>query len=104
MKLSEKIYVRTVALLVILIIAMLVVAVALAVAGECDKNATKTETVAEHSQQRFQRVIKDDNSALIVYVDTETNVMYLIRSIYGGACVMVDAEGEPLLWDGGATK
>jgi len=104
MKLSEKIYVRTVALLVILIIAMLVVSVAGAVAGECDKNATKTETVAEHSQQRFQRVIKDDNSALIVYVDTETNVLYLIRSDGGGACVMVDADGNPLLWDGGTTK
>nr|DAF61858.1 MAG TPA: hypothetical protein [Siphoviridae sp. ctbgC51] len=102
MKLSEKIYVRTLALLVILLIALLVVEFVVAV--ECDKNATKTETVVEHSQQRFQRVIKDDNSALIVYVDTETNVMYLIRSIYGGACVMVDAEGEPLLWDGGATK
>ena len=101
MKLSEKIYVRTVALLVILLIALLVVT--FVVEAECDKNATKTETVVEHSQQRFQRVIKDDNSALIVYVDTETNVMYLIRSIYGGACVMVDAEGEPLLWDGGAT-
>ena len=104
MKLSDKIYGRTIILLVILIIAMLVAAVALAVAGECDKNATKTETVVEHSQQRFQRVIKDDNSALIVYVDTETNLMYLIRSIYGGACVMVDAEGKTLLWDGGTTK
>lgn len=104
MKLSEKIYVRTVALLVILIIAMLVVPVAFAVAGECDKNATKTETVVEHSQQRFQRVIKDNYSALIVYVDTETNVMYLIRLGDGGICVMVDAEGKPLLWDGGATK
>ena len=104
MKLSEKIYVRTVALLVILIIAMLVVSVAFAVAGECDKNATKTETVVEHSQQRFQRVIKDDNSALIVYVDTETNVMYLRRLDSGGICLMVDAEGKPLLWDGGATK
>lgn len=103
MKLSEKIYVRTVALLVILIIAMLVVSVACAVAGECDKNATKTETVVEHSQQRFQRVIKADNSPLTVYVDTETNVMYLISN-YGGACVMVDAEGNPLLWDGGTTK
>lgn len=102
MKLSEEIYVRTLALLVILLIALLVVEFVVAV--ECDKNATKTETVVEHSQQRFQRVIKDDNSALIVYVDTETNVMYLIRSIYGGACVMVDAEGKPLLWDGGATK
>ena len=104
MKLSEKIYVRTIALLVILIIAMLVVAVAFAVAGECDKNATKTETVVEHSQQRFQRVIKDDNSALIVYVDTETNVMYLIRSDGGGVCVMVGADGNPLLWDRGTTK
>ena len=104
MKLSEKIYVRTVALLVILIIAMLVAEVALAVAGECEKNATKTETVSERSQQRFQRVIKDDNSALIVYVDTETNVMYLRRLGDGGICVMVDAEGKPLLWDGGTTK
>lgn len=104
MKLSETIYVRTVALLVILIIAMLVVAVAFAVEGECDKNATKTETVVEPSQQRFQRVIKDDNSALIVYVDAETNVMYLHRRGDGGICVMVDAEGKPLLWDGGTTK
>lgn len=102
MKLSEKIYVRTLALLVILLIALLVVEFVVAV--ECDKNATKTETVVEHSQQRFQRVIKDDNSALIVYVDTETNVMYLIRSDGGGACVMVDADGNPLLWDGGTTK
>lgn len=102
MNLSEKIYEGTLILLVILLIALLMVA--FVVAGECDKSATKTETVVEHSQQRFQRVIKDDNSALIVYVDTETNVMYLIRSIYGGACVMVDAEGKPLLWDGGTTK
>lgn len=104
MKLSEKIYVRTVALLVILIIAMLVVSVALVVADECDKNATKTETVVEHSQQRFQRVIKDDKSSLTVYVDTETNVMYLLRLGSGGICVMFDAEGKPLLWDGGTTK
>ena len=104
MKLSEKIYGRTVALLVILIIAMLVASVAFAVAGECDKNATKTETVVEHSQQRFQRVIKADNSALTVYVDTETNVMYLLRLGSGGICLMVDAEGKPLLLDGGATK
>lgn len=104
MKFSEKIYVRTVALLVILIIAMLVVEVALAVEGECEKNTTKTETVVEHSQQRFQRVIKDNYSALIVYVDTETNVMYLCRIGDGGICVMVDAEGKPLLWDGGTTK
>lgn len=103
MKFSEKIYVRTVALLVILIIAMLVVSVALAVADECDKNVTKTETVVEHSQQRFQRVIRDEGSPFIVYVDTETNVMYVVRNSAGGICVMVDADGNPLLWDGGTT-
>ena len=102
MKLSEKIYEGTLILLVILLMALLMVA--FVVAGECDKNATKTETVVEHSQQRFQRVIKDDNAALIVYVDTETNVMYLRRLGDGGICVMVDAEGKPLLWDGGAAK
>ena len=101
MKLSEKFFARTLSLLVILLIALLVVE--FVVAGECDKNATKTETVVEHSQQRFQRVIKDNYSDLIVYVDTETNVMYLISN-YGGACVMFDAEGKPLLWDGGTTK
>lgn len=102
MKLSEKIYEGTLILLVILLIALLMVA--FVVAGECDKNATKTETVVEHSQQRFQRVIKDKYADLIVYVDTETNVMYLRRLGSGGICVMVDAEGKPLLWDGGATK
>lgn len=104
MKLSDKFYGRTLSLLVILIIAMLVVSVAFAVAGECDKNATKTETAVEHSQQRFQRVIRDEGSPFIVYVDTETNVMYLIRNSAGGICVMVDADGNPLLWDGGTTK
>ena len=102
MNLSEKIYEGILILLVILLIALLMVE--FVVAGECDKNATKTETVVEHSQQRFQRVIKDNYSDLIVYVDTETNVMYLRRIGDGGICVMVDAEGKPLLWDGGTTK
>ena len=102
MNLSEKFYEGILILLVILLIALLMVE--FVVAGECDKNATKTETVVEHSQQRFQRVIKDNYSDLIVYVDTETNVMYLRRIGDGGICVMVDAEGKPLLWDGGTTK
>ena len=67
------------------------------------KSVSKTENVVEHSQQRFQRVILDEGSPFIVYVDTETNVMYAVRSSAGGVCVMVDAEGKPLLWDGGAT-
>lgn len=47
MKLSEKFFARTLSLLVILLIALLVVE--FVVAGECDKNATKTETVVAQS-------------------------------------------------------
>lgn len=85
MKLSEKFFARTLSLLVILLIALLVVE--FVVAGECDKNATKTETVVEHSQQRFQRVIKDKYADLIVYVDTETNVIWSgCRRTENGCC------------------
>lgn len=34
-----------------------------------------------------------------IYVDNLTGVQYL-RAYDGGVCVMVDAEGKPLIWDG----
>lgn len=68
------------------------------------KSVSKTEVAVNTPQQRFQRVIRDEGSPINVYVDTETNVMYLIRNSAGGICVMVDADGNPLLWDGGKTK
>lgn len=34
-----------------------------------------------------------------IYVDDLTGVQYL-RTCYGGLCVMVDAEGKPLIWEG----
>ena len=34
-----------------------------------------------------------------IYVDDLTGVQYL-RTSYGGICVMVDAEGKPLIWEG----
>ena len=33
-----------------------------------------------------------------IYVDNLTGVQYL-RTYKGGVCVMVDAEGKPLIWD-----
>lgn len=84
---------------------MLVVGMVLTVWTAIDgcKSVSKTEIVVEPIQQRFQRVIRDEGSPINVYVDTETNVMYAVRSSAGGICVMVDADGNPLLWDGGAT-
>lgn len=34
-----------------------------------------------------------------IYVDNLTGVQYL-RTYKGGVCVMVDAEGKPLTWEG----
>lgn len=34
-----------------------------------------------------------------IYVDNLTGVQYL-RTYNGGVCVMVDAEGKPLIWEG----
>ena len=34
-----------------------------------------------------------------IYVDDLTGVQYLLSNC-GGVCVMVDAEGKPLIWEG----
>ena len=102
MKLSDRIFAATYDLLMMLLITVLAVGVATAV--DSYKSVSNTAVVESNDHPRFQRVIKDNYSAFRVYVDTETNVMYLIRSDGGGACVMVDADGNPLLWDGGTTK
>ena len=49
--------------------------------------------------ERFECVYFQDYKA--IYVDVETNVMYLfVKSGYGGGLtVMVDETGAPLLWN-----
>ena len=46
------------------------------------------------------------SSAAYVIVDTETNVCYLlvVESQGAGLTVMVDAEGNPLLWEGSSNN
>lgn len=34
-----------------------------------------------------------------IYVDNLTGIQYM-RTYKGGVCVMVDAEGKPLIWEG----
>ncbi len=48
---------------------------------------------------RFESVWYDYDSE--IFVDTETGVMYFYYDGYnaGGLTVMVDAEGNPLIWD-----
>ena len=64
----------------------------------CD---TTEDTEEKPFKERFEIVSFAASSGMVV-VDTETRVMYLfVKSGYGGGLtVMVDAEGNPLLYEG----
>lgn len=54
----------------------------------------------ETTSDRFVKVYSDYSNC--IYVDSETNVMYFWHSgVYsGGLSVMLDENGDPLLWEG----
>ena len=54
----------------------------------------------ETTSDRFVRVYSEYSSC--IYVDSETNVMYFWHSggYSGGLSVMLDENGDPLLWGG----
>lgn len=76
---------------------MIAVGVTLLMSG-CSQHET------EKNQQEENRLIVIDrcSNSYRIYVDKETMVMYLrTKQGYGEAlCVMVDADGKPLLWKG----
>lgn len=59
-----------------------------------------TETAPQEAEARL--VVVDSSASYRIYADKETRVMYLRTKLgYGEAlCVMVDADGRPLLWEG----
>ena len=54
-------------------------------------------TKAEASNHRLRTL--DTGLMYEIYVDNLTGIQYL-RTYQGGMCVMVDAEGKPLIWEG----
>lgn len=52
---------------------------------------------AEASNYRLRRL--EMSASHVIYVDTRTGVQYLQLNKHG-VCVMVDAEGKPLIWEG----
>ena len=68
-------------------IIMLIVVLTVAICG-CNK--------AEASNHRMRSL--DGNLMYEIYVDNLTGVQYM-RTYKGGVCVMVDAEGKPLIWE-----
>ena len=79
---------KPLALTVKAIIIMLIVVLTVAICG-CNK--------AEASNHRMRTL--DGKLMYVIYVDDLTGVQYLL-STCGGVCVMVDAEGKPLIWEG----
>ena len=71
-----------------IIMLIVVLTVAIAICG-CNK--------AEANNHRIRSL--EGNLMYEIYVDDLTGVQYL-RTSYGGICVMVDAEGKPLIWEG----
>lgn len=64
-------------------------------------------TQKQHGTEKDQQaenllIVIDDSMSYRIYVDKATKVMYLrTKQGYGEAlCVMVDADGKPLLWRG----
>ena len=52
---------------------------------------------AEADNHRLR--ILDRGAMYEIYVDNLTGIQYL-RTCKGGVCVMVDAAGKPLIWEG----
>ena len=72
----------------------------------CNTPANAAENTNEESAKSLPRMVKvvDRHPAdsMMIYVDTETRVMYAVYVSNAGATmtVMVDTEGKPLIWEG----
>ena len=76
-------------LLVVLVSLVLVVSLC-----SCGLNTSETDMAGNDNRL----VIIFNDGFCIIFVDTETGCQYVSRS-NAGTCLMVDAEGKPLLYD-----
>ena len=74
-----------------------VLALALTLAGCSGGNSN----FDEENSERFVEVYRDYFSN-VIYVDSKTNIMYYWHKdgYSGGIIVMIDENGQPLLWKG----
>lgn len=95
---------RTGNIMAIIVIIAIVLIFSCMLLTSCDKNANNQDDKLE----RFYVIpmygvdSKDNTSTypLKIYVDKETKVQYIYNRYQGGMCVLVDAEGKPLLYEG----
>lgn len=74
----------------------IMLALAISLSG-CSGGKSNTE---DENNGRFRKVYSEFSST--IYVDSETNVMYFWHhGVYsGGLTVMVNENGQPLIWKG----
>ena len=73
----------------------IIILILLILAALCGCNETEIEVDADN--ERLWTL--ETGLMYVIYVDDLTGVQYL-RTYQGGVCVMVDAEGKPLIWEG----
>lgn len=73
---------------------VIIIFILLILAALCGCNETEIEVDADN--ERLWTL--ETGLMYVIYVDDLTGVQYL-RTYQGGVCVMVDAEGRPLIWD-----
>jgi hypothetical protein len=71
----------------------------------CSCGKTNNENVESSDSNRFFVIEmfedeKGDTYPMKIWVDKETRVQYMYNINQGGICVIVDADGKPLLYDG----
>lgn len=59
---------------------------------------TTCEKKEDQAQQKRLMTLVDSTMSYAIYVHDETGVMYF-SYCNGGTCVMVDVDGNPLIWD-----
>lgn len=74
---------------------IVIILILLILAALCGCNETEIEVDADN--ERLWTL--ETGLMYAIYVDDLTGVQYL-RTYQGGVCVMVDAEGRPLIWEG----
>lgn len=78
----------------------IMLALAISLSGCSGRNSNAESNTEDENSERFRKVYSEYPNT--IYVDSETNVMYFWHTggYSGGLTVMVNENGQPLIWKG----
>lgn len=98
---------RTGNIMAIIVIIAIVLTFSCMLLTSCDRDINNQDDNPDTYDRFFMLPLyandsKDDTSTypMRIYIDKETRVQYIYNIYEGGMCVLVDAEGKPLLYEG----